>query len=181
MKRILVLILASLMLMAVGCSCGGDESSTEDFLRTAAPDDAYLKPEGMPSDGNGEIPDDAFNMSEAVPNFQVAAFTKMNVKANSEDIRVVFSNPEVNACYMTFVLEILTLDANGNIASILELYRTPDGEFVAPGETVSSIKINEALKAGEYDARLITTFYNLDTKAPYANKSSMQFTLVAKG
>lgn len=181
-KKLLVGLLALLMVLTVGCSCQSDKGSVADFVRTAAPDDRYLRPDAnATATPDAVIPDDAYDMSQSVPSFQVAGFSKMNVAAGKTDVRVALVNPEGNACYMSFVIELLSFDDAGNITNIFELYRTPKGEYVASGETLGSITLNKPLEVGEYDARLLTYFYDINTKALYPNSSSMQFTLVAKG
>ncbi|MDO4564325.1 MAG: hypothetical protein Q4C04_01775 [Clostridia bacterium] len=178
-KRCAGTILALLLLL--GCAGSGEAQ----YERTAAPEDGWLRVEieDEQDESGGEkmsLGSDE-EREESLNGVKVAAFKELNVRAGSKEVRVELENPAGNECYMRFVLEIVELNEGGEIERIVELYRTAEGEYVKPGERVERIELNMELEAGEYEGRLITYFYDADSKNEYQNISSMQFKLNAIG
>lgn len=117
----------------------------------------------IPQKTYSESMPDAEEKTTAIPGFDC-----ITLKAGKESQRVELYNPPQNECY--FLISILLPDGT-------EIYKS---EMLAPGQAISSISLNKALKAGIYEeSSLIYSCYSIEDLSTM-NGASIMFTLEVK-
>ena len=92
--------------------------------------------------------------AEAVnSNIEIPGYESVEFKAGKEKQSSRFYNPEGNRCF--FRLSLVTGDET--------LWQS---DYIAPGEKADKLKLNRALDAGEYAAKLKYECFTLNDKTP---------------
>lgn len=92
--------------------------------------------------------------AEAVnSNIEIPGYESVEFKAGKEKQSSRFYNPEGNSCF--FRLSLITGDET--------LWQS---DYIAPGEKADKLKLDHALDAGEYAAKLKYECFTLQDKAP---------------
>ena len=96
---------------------------------------------------------------------RIPGYPSITIAAGKEDVTM---NPEGNPCYFTF--EIVLSDTGESI------YKSA---MVEPGKTISNVKLNHSLSAGEYKATIKISTSSL-TDGTAMNGANVETTIVAK-
>jgi len=86
-------------------------------------------------------------------NIEIPGYESVEFKAGKEKQSSRFYNPEGNSCF--FRLSLITGDET--------LWQS---DYIAPGEKADKLKLNRALEAGEYAAKLKYECFTLNDKTP---------------
>ncbi|HJJ31233.1 MAG TPA: hypothetical protein O0X97_03180 [Methanocorpusculum sp.] len=97
------------------------------------------------------------------PGVAIPGWSKMTIPANTKEISVDFFNPESNSGYYSMTFE-LALEDTGEVLFTSGL--------ILPGKRLTTVTLNRALPAGEYNALLTVQPYTLDTQDPTNNLQS---------
>jgi len=144
---------------------------------------------GCSEDMGGKAKKDYSNIVEN-PNISIPGYESLDLKAGTKKQSVNFYNPEENTCYfrISLVLEQgngaetgnASGDAPGNgqgaIGSAESEAVLWNSELIEPGEQVKSIKLEQALRSGEYPACLKYECFSLKDETPL-NGSKVELTL----
>ena len=110
--------------------------------------------------------------SKVEPNVAIPGWGRITLPANTEYVTSVdFYNPEENEglYYLMFELRLLTDDGG-----YVSLYKS---DAVPPGKHIQSIKLNQTLIPGTYDAVIHVQPYRMSDETP-TNNANMKTTLV---
>ena len=99
---------------------------------------------------------------------RIPGYPSITIAAGKEDVTMNLMNPEGNPCYFTF--EIVLSDTGESI------YKSA---MVEPGKTISNVKLNHSLSAGEYKAAIKISTSSL-TDGTAMNGANVETTIVAK-
>ena len=144
---------------------------------------------GNTESSGGKAKKDYSNI-EMNPNISIPGYESLDLKAGTKKQSVNFYNPEENTCYfrISLVLEHGSgaetgnasgdapgneQGASGSAESEAVLWTS---ELIEPGEQVKSIKLEQALKSGEYPALLKYECFSLKDETPL-NGSNIALTL----
>ena len=139
---------------------------------------------------NADKPKKDFSNNEMNPNISIPGYESLSFKAGTKKQSVNFYNPAENTCYfrISLVLEEdngaetgnASGDAPGNgqgtIGSAESEAVLWTSELIEPGEQVKSIKLEQALKSGDYPAVLKYECFSLKDETPL-NGSKVELTL----
>jgi len=142
------------------------------------------------SSGNADKAKKDYGNIEMNPNISIPGYESLEFKAGTKKQSVSFYNPEENTCYfrISLVLEEdngaetgnASGDAPGNgqgtIGSAESEAVLWNSELIEPGEQVKSIKLEQALRSGEYPACLKYECFSLKDETPL-NGSKVELTL----
>ena len=142
------------------------------------------------SGGSADKPKKDYSNIEMNPNISIPGYESLDFVAGKKKQSVNFYNPEENTCYfrISLVLEQgngaetgnASGDAPGNeqeaIGSAENETVLWTSELIEPGEQVKSIKLEQALKSGEYPALLKYECFSLKDQTPL-NGSNIALTL----
>ena len=134
---------------------------------------------GCSSDMGGKAKQDYSSIVEK-PNIAIPGYESLDFKAGKKKQSVNFYNPEENTCYfrISLVLEHgngaetgnASGDAPGNeqgaAGSVESETLLWTSDLIEPGEQVKSIKLEQALKSGEYPAILKYECFSLKDQSP---------------
>ena len=110
--------------------------------------------------------------SKVEPNVAIPGWGRITLPANTEYVTSVdFYNPEENEglYYLMFELRLLTDDGG-----YVSLYKS---DAVPPGKHIQSIKLNQTLSPGTYNAVIHVQPYRMSDETP-TNNANMKTTLV---
>ena len=144
---------------------------------------------GCSSDMGGIAEEDYSNIVEN-PSISIPGYESLDFVAGKKKQSVNFYNPEENTCYfrISLVLEQgngaetgnASGDAPGNEQGAIGSAESEavlwTSDMIEPGEQVKSIKLEQALKSGEYPALLEYECFSLKDQTPL-NGSNIALTL----
>ena len=109
--------------------------------------------------------------SKVEPNVAIPGWGRITLPANTEYVTVDFYNPEENEGLYYLMFELRLLTDNGGYVS---LYKS---DAVPPGKHIQSIKLNQTLSPGTYNAVIHVQPYRMSDETP-TNNANMKTTLV---
>ena len=109
--------------------------------------------------------------SKVEPNVAIPGWGRITLPANREYVTVDFHNPKENEGLYYLMFELRLLTDNGGYVS---LYKS---DAVPPGKHIQSIKLNQTLSLGTYDAVIHVQPYRMSDETP-TNNANMKTTLV---
>jgi hypothetical protein len=98
---------------------------------------------------------------------QIPGYAEIAMRAGDKTVYVDLTNPETNQCNFRYTIK---LKETGEV-----LYQS---DYLAPGQTIHSIELQQALNAGNYTALVEVRTVSLDETHTPLNGANMETTLV---
>ena len=139
MKKIFTILAASVLVLAMLPGCAESKARDTDTAPVSVTETTSVS---------------VTENAEAVnSNIEIPGYESVEFKAGKEKQSSRFYNPEGNSCFFRMSL------INGD-----EILWQSD--YIEPGEKISKLKLNHALDAGEYAAKLKYECFTLNDKTP---------------
>lgn len=99
----------------------------------------------------------------------IGCFDYLYMVSNKKEQTVHFENPRQNDCIMNFALMVYSDNGESTL-----LWHTED---IVPGTVINRITINKSLNKGTYNAELVCSCFDIDSRSKL-NGASVHFTLI---
>lgn len=117
---------------------------------------AYKMPEGTPAN-NDET------------KIMIPGYGDLPIKADTDELYAALINPEGNQCY--FKYKIVLKEGNQTVY---------ESDLIKPGTAVTNVKLNQPIKKGSYDIKIVVLAYSLDDYEQQLNGGVVETKLIAK-
>ena len=99
---------------------------------------------------------------------RIPGYSSISIPKDKEDVQIALINPSGNPCY--FVYELVLMDNEES------LYKS---KHIPPGKMIKDVRLNRALKEGEYRASVRITTTSLSDNSPM-NGANVETLLIVK-
>ena len=103
-----------------------------------------------------------------ISSIKIPGYTSILIDKDKKDVEIALINPSGNPCYFEYELVLME---NGE-----SLYRS---SFIPPGKMIKGVRLNRALKEGEYKAFIRITTTSISDNSPM-NGANLETVLVVK-
>ncbi len=128
-------------------------------------DKSHINTTEIAQKSNEARENDSVNSVENRESIKIPGFDHLLLKTGTQDQKITLNNPAENPCY--FQIQMMLPDGR-------TIYNS---DMMAPGESISKIRLNTVLPAGIYENTIIQyTCYSLDSLR-IVNGADLKFTL----